>query len=337
MVEFIHAVEDWALMKDAWNGLLARSAADFPFLRWEYQRAWWRHAGGGELPSGELRIALWRVDGVLRGIAPLLRTTEAGAPALRLIGSAEISDYLDVIAAPEDLESFCVELLDALAALPPADWTTLDLHNLHPSSRTPSAISAAADRNGWKWDTRSLEVCPVIRLPGSWEEYLGSLDKKQRHEIRRKLRRVEGGEEIVAMRKTVGPEWAAGMEDFLRLMAFDPRKAEFLTPVMREQFRALAEAAEEAGMLQLAFLEVDGRKVAGFFNFDYRDRIWVYNSGMDPAFAALSPGWVLLAFLLREAIELGRKDFDFLRGNEAYKFLWGGAGETITRLTVHRK
>jgi CelD/BcsL family acetyltransferase involved in cellulose biosynthesis len=337
MIEFIHSETDWTTWKEEWNALLSRSAADYPFLRWEYQRAWWKFRGGGEVPAADLWIGVWRRDGGLRGIAPLLRTRENGTQILRLIGSREISDYLDIIAAPEDLDGFGEGLLAALANRP-ADWDVLDLHNLHAASRTAEVLAAAAQRRGWRWERQPLEICPAVRLPPTWEEYLDSLDKKQRHEIRRKLRRAEAESEqgSVALRVAGTGERAAAMDDFLRLMAMDPRKAAFLTPVMRDQFHALAEAAETAGMLQLAFLEVGGKRAAGFFNFDYRDRIWVYNSGMDPAFAALSPGWVLLALLLQDAIRRGRTEFDFLRGNEGYKFLWGGEGEPIARLTIRK-
>ena len=89
-------------------------------------------------------------------------------------------------------------------------------------------------------------------------------------------------------------------------------------------------------MLELAFLELGGRNVAAYFNFISQDRVWVYNSGMDPDFAAFSPGWVLLAGLIRRAIETGCQAFDFLRGDEPYKFQWGGVGEQVLRLTIHR-
>jgi CelD/BcsL family acetyltransferase involved in cellulose biosynthesis len=335
MMEFIRTEAEWATLQESWNGLLSRSAADCPFLRWEYQRAWWAHRGGGELPDAELRIGLWRKDGGLRGIAPLLRTAVGDARILRLIGSREISDYLDVICAPDDLDAFCEDLLADLAGQDGAEWRELDLHNLRSGSRTAAAMTAAAERRGWTWTQQPLEICPSIRLAATWDAYLETLDKKQRHEVRRKLRRAEAEGRAVALRKAE-PGDAGAMEDFLRLMSLDPRKAEFLTPGMRAQFHAIAEAAAQAGILQLVFLEVEGRRAAGFFNFDYRNRIWVYNSGMDPAYASLSPGWVLLALLLQEAIALGREEFDFMRGNESYKFLWGGSGEPISRLTIRR-
>jgi CelD/BcsL family acetyltransferase involved in cellulose biosynthesis len=146
------------------------------------------------------------------------------------------------------------------------------------------------------------------------------------------MRRAEGGEGSLEL-KICGAE---EMDEFFRLMASDGTKAAFLTPEMRGQFRAIAEAAHQAGMLQLAFLEMENRKVAGYFNFAFGNRIWVYNSGMDPQYAAFSPGWVLLAMLIRRAIEEGYQAFDFMRGDEAYKFQWGGVGEPIMHLKIRR-
>jgi CelD/BcsL family acetyltransferase involved in cellulose biosynthesis len=331
-IEFIRDVPSWDRITAEWNTLLARSAAEYPFLRCEFLRAWWDHLGGGEWPSGELLIAVWKENGAVQGIAPLFRSRRDGEARLLLIGSVEISDYLDVMAVPDLLPAFIAELLDALAALPAQEFGALDLFNLQAASPTIHILEQESIRRGWTLERAPLQVCPVIDLPPSWEEYLSALDKKSRHEIRRKLRRAEGGDEKLELKILGVPE----MEAFFRLMACDEHKAAFLTPVMRAQFQAIAEAAEQAGMLELAFLEIGGRKAAAYMNFIFEKRIWVYNSGMDPEYAASSPGWVLLAMLIRRAIESGYKAFDFMRGDEPYKFQWGGKGEPIMRLTIRR-
>ncbi|MBN2086111.1 MAG: GNAT family N-acetyltransferase [Anaerolineales bacterium] len=331
-IEFIRDVASWDNLTAEWNELLSRSAVEYPFLRCEFLRAWWDHLGGGEWPSGELQIAVWKENGALQGIAPLFRSRRDGDPGLFLIGSVEISDYLDVMAAPDRLPEFCAHLLDALAALPTQEFRALDFSNLQAGSPTIPILEQETARRGWTLERAPLQVCPVIDLPPTWEEHLSALEKKSRHEIRRKLRRAEGGEEKLEL-KIRG---ASGMEEFFRLMACDKHKASFLTPLMRTQFLAIAEAAAQAGMLELAFLEIGGRSAAAYMNFAFRNRIWVYNSGMDPQYAASSPGWVLLAILIRRAIESGYRAFDFMRGDEPYKFQWGGKGEPILRLTVRR-
>ncbi len=331
-IEFIRDVPSWDRITAEWNTLLERSAAEYPFLRCEFLRAWWDHLGGGEWPSGELLIAVWKENGALQGIAPLFLSRRDGEPRLLLIGSVEISDYLDILAVPDRLPVFIAELLDALAALPALEFGALDLFNLQAASPTVRVLEEETARRGWALERAPLQVCPVIDLPESWEEYLSMLDKKSRHEIRRKLRRAEGGEEKLELK--IGG--AGDMDEFFRLMACDENKAAFLTPPMRAQFRAIAEAAEQTGILELAFLEIGGKKAAAYMNFTFGKRIWVYNSGMDPAYAAASPGWVLLAMRIRRAIEAGYRAFDFMRGDEPYKFQWGGKGEPILRLTVRR-
>ena len=129
---------------------------------------------------------------------------------------------------------------------------------------------------------------------------------------------------------------AEAANEFLDLMATDLRKVEFLTPEMRVQFQHLIQAAHENGWLHLSFLDVGSRRAAGYLSFDYGDRLWVYNSGVNAAYLSLSPGWVLLGHMIRWAIENGRQEFDFLRGDEKYKYQLGGQERYIYRLTISR-
>jgi len=83
----------------------------------------------------------------------------------------------------------------------------------------------------------------------------------------------------------------------------------------------------------LTFLTVNGKPAATYLNFDYDNRILVYNSGLVPqTYAHLSPGIVLLAFNIQRAIDLGRREFDFLRGNEEYKYRMGGIDRPVMML-----
>jgi len=331
------ADQEFDSLAGEWNALVERSAANMPFLRHEFLRTWWRTRGGGEWGQAALRLVVVREAGTLVGVAPFFRTPHGSQPAWMLLGSIEISDYLDLIVARGSEEVFGALLLDYAAAQPIDELAILDLYNLRVSSETLSILERAAGRRGWRAETQELQPCPSIALPSSWESYLDQLDKKQRHEVRRKLRRGEGGEQEAAW-AIVGPEAdiQAEIDNFLELMRKDERKAEFLTASMVEQFRQSMVAAHAAGWLQLAFLTMDGRLAAAYANFDYANRIWLYNSGIDPHFAARSPGWILLARLIQWSISHGREAFDFMRGNEGYKFQWGGVSQPIFRLTLSR-
>ena len=339
-LSFLHDEKAFDDLASEWNALLSRSSSDVPFLRHEYLRAWWSTLGGGEWPAGDLWIGSGRqATGELAGLAPLFFTqTREGRPGLMLLGSVEISDYLDLLVPTGAEVPFAQALLQALDEQGPAGWQVLDLYNLPEASPNLSALEVAARQKGWLITRQRLQPCPVAGLPGDWESYLSMLDKKQRHELRRKVRRTESYPGGVSWR-IVGPEESlqAAAQSFMGLMALDPQKAGFLTPAMRKQFMATVEAAHQNGWLQLALLEVAGRLAAGYLNFDYGGRIWVYNSGLDPEFQFLSPGWVLLAYLIQWAIEHGRKEFDFLRGDEDYKYRLGGLERSIFRLTIERR
>jgi CelD/BcsL family acetyltransferase involved in cellulose biosynthesis len=105
---------------------------------------------------------------------------------------------------------------------------------------------------------------------------------------------------------------------------------------MRDQFHRTALTAHEGGWLQLALLEVGGKQVCGYFNFDLNGRLWIYNSGIDPDYYNLSPGWVLMGHLIKWALENDRTAVDFMRGDEEYKFRLGGSDDSVDRLTISR-
>jgi CelD/BcsL family acetyltransferase involved in cellulose biosynthesis len=253
------------------------------------------------------------------------------------LGSVEISDYLDLILRPNYTASFIEALLAYLDGPQAPAWKVLDWYNILEDSPTLPVLKAAAERRGWEYSQQRLQPAPCVRLPGDWEAYLAGIDKKQRHEIRRKMRRAESNSPPVRWYIEDGEERLdAQLEAFMALMAQDTEKASFLTEVMRTQMRAAVHAAFRAGWMQLAFLEVGGEKAAGYLNFDYANRIWLYNSGWDSRFSEISPGWVLLSYLMRWANEKQREAFDFMRGDEDYKYRFGGIDRFVTRAVVRR-
>ena len=332
-VHSYHDIGGFDALADEWNDLLHRSPADTIFLTLEYQRTWWQHLG-----EGDLLILAVRDGEELVGIAPLFAVVNPqGQRVLATVGCVEVSDYLDLIVARGREEEVYGALVAHLAG-GGVEWDALDLCNVHQDSPTLALLPALAEARGWTLETARDDVCPVVQLPTTWDEYLQMLSKKQRHEVRRKMRRVEAQAE--AHWYVVGPErdLATEIEDFLDLMAAStPDKAEFLTPRMRGFFRQLARVAYDANWLQLAFLEVGGRKAASYLNFIYNNRVLVYNSGLDwQTFPKLGAGIVLIAYCIRHAIEHGRELFDFMQGDERYKYQFGGQDVEVRRLIIRR-
>lgn len=333
----INTTENFKKLAPAWNDLLSQSINNLPFLRHEYIFAWWDSLGGGEWDTGELAIVTAERDGELVGIAPLFLSIYKNARTLLFLGSVEISDFLDLIVREEDLPDFLTGLLDFLDSDATPAWEALDLQNILDHSPTLNLLREESAARGWGFVQEKLQPSPYVPLPGDFDEYLAGIKKKQRHEIRRKIRRAESDEREVSW-YIVDDESKLdkNIEACCQLMAQDPEKQAFLTKIMKSQMKATVHAAFQAGWLQLAFLEVDGEKAAGYFNFDYGNRIWVYNSGMDIRFRDLSAGWVLLGYLLEWANEQGREEFDFMRGDEDYKYRFGGIDRFVMRARLTR-
>ena len=322
----------FSALRPEWNPLVHRSCCDTLFLTWEWQSTWWQHLGEGELLLLGFRH---EEDGRLVGIAPLFACQHTGGQQLNVVGCRDVSDYLDLIVEVGQEEAVYAALLDYLERDGP-EWESFDLCNIPEESLTYTRLREMAEERGYQTLVQVEDVCPIIELPATWDEYLSLLDKKQRHEIRRKLRRAEGGADAVFT--VVGPEHdlQAEMKDFVDLhQKSTPEKDAFMDPEMKGFFYAVAEALHERGWLQLCFLEIQGVKSASLLNFDYGNAILVYNSGYDPTrFSHLSPGIVVSARAIELAISLGRDKFDFLRGDEVYKYRFGGQDTLVRRLLL---
>ncbi len=322
----------FAALRQEWNPLLRNSVSDTIFLTWEWQSTWWEHLG-----KGKLYLIAMRDGGSLSGIAPLyLTAADDGRNELSIVGCRDVSDYLDLIAASGQEEKVYGALLDWLESEEAPAWDLADLCNIPAASPTHQLLAEMAAARGYQVQTEVEDICPIIPLPSTWDEYLSSLSKKQRHEIRRKIRRAEGGGQINWYVVNEEHDLAAEMEAFIELhQKSHVDKDEFMDAQMKGFFHAVAQVLHEAGWLQLAFIEVNGEKAATMLNFDYRDSILVYNSGYDPQkYRQLSPGIVLLSYCIQWAIELERAEFDFLRGDEVYKYRFGAQPTEIYRLVI---
>ena len=182
------------------------------------------------------------------------------------------------------------------------------------------------------------ERCSVLPLPGSWDEYLEGLSGKNRHELRRKMRRLDRelpGTTVHSHATVKGLSDA--MTAFLALHRQSrPGKARFMDERMEEFFRTVAGALMDRGWLRLWFLELEGEPLAACLTYEYEGSVGLYNSGFDPMRAALSPGIVLLCHVIRDAVERGFRRFDFLRGDEPYKYGFGPTPEDLLNVVVTR-
>lgn len=310
----------------AWERVLGVSEAATLFLTPWWQKTWWKHFGGG----AELAVYVVSDDQGPIGVAPIVSSDGV----LELLGATDLFDYRDFIVERGREEDFCAALLDHLSG---RDWHTLRLESVRGQSPTLQALGTAAESAGMSVEIEPEDVAPVAVLPATWDEYVSGLSKKDRHELRRKIRRLHGAGEVTRS-VCSNPEQVPGMMAvFLRLHRASSRdKAEFMT-ADREAFflDAVAEAARR-GRLRLEELALDGTPVASCLGFDYAGSFLLYNSGYDPEYSKLSVGIVSKALAIEGSIESGDGVFDFLRGSEDYKYRLGGQDRQVYRVIVRR-
>ena len=265
-------------------------------------------------------------------------------------GASYHADYATVLAAPADLPEVARAVADALAAgATPGDphpdpWDVIDLRRLRcgdpAADELALAFGARSASDGWTVVREREEVCPVLDLPAGldFEGYLGTLDKKERHEVRRKVRRAEAAGAVRLERST---DPVGDLDEFVDLhqkrwgadgLFPDDTRGHPEPRLLPWPFRAL----RPDGLLGLHFLTVGGRRIAAGIWFDDGETLYFYNAGVDPEARDLSPGVVLVARSIELALQAGRSRFDFLRGDEPYKYEWGAVDEPIQRLLVVR-
>jgi CelD/BcsL family acetyltransferase involved in cellulose biosynthesis len=275
-------------------------------------------------------------------------------------GASYHADYATLLADPAEMprvadavaEHFARELL--VDEIHPEPWDAVDLRRLRSVDPAVDALAAAfgaremAER--WTLNVEREEVCPVIRIPegADLDGFLATLGKKERHEIRRKVRRAEAAGPVELVESS---DPATDLETFIDLHQrrwgedglFPATKGGDQSRVfIRRLFELFAERSTAADAtprdptLHLAFLTVAGRRIAAAVFFETPGALLYYNAGVDPDARELSPGVVLLERLVRRAIERGKCRVDLMRGDEPYKYEWGARDEPIQRLLVRR-
>ncbi len=343
-------------LRSEWNELVKRSRTNTLFLTWEWQKTWWETFGAEkQLWIGTLRDEDERLLAIVPlfshrvsvgtaapGLAiniekPQVTDGDTSMQALHLIGGSELSDYLDIIAPPEVYAQAWTATLEGISAS--LDWDLLDLRNVPAASPTLGEVTRLAEGYGWEVRETMEDVCPVVDLPGDWDEYLSTkLSKKQRHELRRKMRRADqDGASLWAF--VTEERFDEGFDTFIRLhKSSDRDKESFMDLRMEGFFRQVSLMALDRDWLRLSILSVAGRPVASYLCFDYGGDRLVYNSGFDPSVAReLSPGIALMGHLIADAIRRGCRRLDFLQGDERYKYEFGATDAAVSRLMVFRR
>jgi CelD/BcsL family acetyltransferase involved in cellulose biosynthesis len=283
-----------------------------------------RHLGGKGDPS-----LLQVTDGVdLVGIAPLCVEGETAY----FLGDPDVCDYQDIIAVPGQGARVMEAAIGHLAA---QGTRRLDLGALHPHGSALQALHRVTSDGALSLQLSQVDVTYEMDLPSHWEAYLMQLSGKQRHEVRRKIRRLQvHGPHSYRLAADNG-ELEADTDAFLKLFALNRQdKAAFMNQTMSRYFRDLIQSLDRHGMLRLYLLKLDGVDAATVLCFDYKGVRYLYNSGYDAQYQGLSVGILSKVFSIQTGIDAGCRRYDFLKGRETYKKRIGGIQTPLYRCCI---
>ena len=301
------------------------------FLPWNclfvlpvWLKTWWQNFG----QNAALYLLTVRHEGRTIGIAPLQRRDVT----VRFIGDKNVCDNLDFIVDPNNAAGFYHRLITFLKQ---DGVKRLELEPVRRDSSVMTHLLAVAEETGCRYSCVDDELYYALNLPGNWDDYLSMLRGKERHEIRRKLRRLNEAGQINFRMVENADSVSEEMEIFLNLFKSNRSdKAEFMNDQMVSFFRGLAASLNEARILRLFFLDLDKIPVAATMCFKYRSTMYLYNNGYDNRFASLSVGLLGKILSIKESIQSGLQIYDFLKGAEGYKQRLGGQPYQLYRCII---
>lgn len=223
----------------------------------------------------------------------------------------DITDFGDLLFSPEGKQQ-AKEIWQLIANyFTKQHFQALQLNYIRHDSPTYKALEKISTQ------CHQQETSPFIVLPKTWDEYLTELGRKKRHELKRKMHRLMQVDTLFT-KDVLSKEV---FDTFIKLHKLsDIQKKKFMTPSMENFFWDMVTEQKTGWETVFYTLSINNLPVAMIMVFENDNQVLLYNSGFDPAYAFYSVGLLVKAFLLKKSIEQGKSIYDFLRGDERYKY-----------------
>jgi CelD/BcsL family acetyltransferase involved in cellulose biosynthesis len=321
-VRIIDTAAEFGAMQYEWEALHEEAAAASVFNSWLWQYRWWELYGADQ----PLRLLVAVQAGAIVGILPLYIRVASAAKArvreLRAIGTGSDThpDDLGPVISCDASEAAVMKALCESALRMPG-WDVLLLTDQLMPSPFPGLLAQIARCAGIATLTGASEKIRYIALPSEWRAFLASLKRERRARLqnaRRKLLASHSARFFI-WTDPVNLDRAVDKLVELHRKRWGLSSDSFATPEYVEVHRRIMKACLERGWLRLYCLEVDGEIAAMSYCYRFRNRVFLMQSGYDPALSRFKPGNVLLGYALEDAVAQGHEVFDFLRGEHRYK------------------
>lgn len=334
-VTVIESNEDWHELAPRWSALLEVSESASIFLTWEWLMAW------ADCCLGEDRtlfILAVKDEDNLDGIAPFYIEQKRCGPlplrTVRFLGAPEAgSDYLDVFARRGREKAVANALYDFLMGEGKSRWDIVHLQNIPADALFLLYFNKRVQIDGKFAETTFCAYCPMVRCRTE-DELNAKLSQSRKIKFRQDMRAIQREQEVVHS-VINGQDVAGSLEEFFRLYK---RTTRFSGKHLRPILDTFVARNNSDCPVQIDLLSVSGQAVAGLLHLKYRNTLAIYLMAVDKEFnPKISLGNLLVGLCLKNSIAMGNDAYDFLKGEESYKFHWATGGRCTLQFTLWQR
>jgi len=341
-IKIVQSEEEFLALSSEWNALLESSGLGNIFLTWEWMSTWWDCLGRGRFKPWVI-TAYDGNDGHLVGLLPLaLHTMNFGGLRLRqlsFMAGDRVIDHLDAIIEPSYSGVVIPAFVDCLLGKQVRhDFIRLDA--MKADSAFARALLDAIEHRPGAGHMAIDSVCPYLSLPGGWDSYWASIGKQSRYNFTRKAKRLQARANAPVSYRMIESktELSDAIRELARLhQARQQQKGNIGAFAQNRAIKFHTKVAErflDRGWLRLYLLAAGEQVIAAIYCYKFGGKFSFYQSGYDPTWGDCSPGALIMLHAVREAINEGADEFDFLRGEESYKSLWTNTARADRRFRI---
>lgn len=321
-VNEINTIEDFSKIRSQWNAVLEKSNDNIVSLTWEHIAVSVKNLKKNQL----LRILYITVNDKIIAIAPLRQSKykvmgHLSYSVIEPLDYGNSTDYTGLILTEQAFECLQAFLMHLYSQ---GNWDCIRLNDVPASSHLIDLLIKSKHMLP-KFKIEGGDTCPYITIPNSMEDYLNRLSRNFKKNLRRRLRNLERDHGTVELKEY---HELGSLEDTMSIF-FNLHQARwtlkggpgaFRSQNTREIFMDRAKLFAEKGWLGLYFLTVNNKPIAAKYTLKYNQKIYGCLSGFDPTYSSYSVGILVLMKLIEKCIEQGIKEYDFMKGDESYKF-----------------
>ena len=287
--------KSWNEVEKEWDDVFNSFSYNRIFQSPKVKKIWWKYFG---------KDNLYKILVITYSNNKLISPLKVQGKTCSFIGSTDLFDYQDLIYSNyQDIDLGLEKLVDFISN--DLSVEELILNSIPDNSPTIKKMSKYLEQNNWQVDLTEEDVSPRISLPSTFDEYLSSLSMKNRHEIRRKLRRLDKIKDVEEYEFSKYQDIKDNLDDFFKLLRMSSaEKKEFMNLSRENFFRDLSLELSFQNQTRLRFLDIENKRVATSLSFVTNGTKYLYNSGYDPEYRDLSVGVLNHIFAIKNSISV---------------------------------